>query len=119
LHLPCYLGYFNTNYVIFKKVESFLKNYQRKNKNKKFKENMELSRKYFICENENSRLINYSTNMCRRGGQGIFFVFFSCSQCVPIKLPKCSQMWFPRCPTLLGAGCKEIANDSSWQKGKF
>jgi len=25
---------------------------------------MELSRKCFICENENSRLINYSTNMC-------------------------------------------------------
>jgi hypothetical protein len=73
------------------------------------------------------RMVLFFFSFSRGEGPGAgkgFFCFFSlwlpmCSHHVPIKLPKCSQIWFPRCPTLLGAGCKEIANDSSWQKGKF
>jgi len=61
MHLtyPATSANFNTNYVIFKKVESFLKKYKRR---------MFFSRKIwnhhecFICENENFK-INYSTNI--------------------------------------------------------
>jgi hypothetical protein len=59
---PATSANFNTNYVIFKKVESFLKNYKRKKYNSRKIWNCH---ECFICENENSKLINYSTNMCR------------------------------------------------------
>jgi len=54
---PATSANFNTNYVIFKKVESFLKNYQRKKNNSRKIWNCH---ECFICENENSKLINYS-----------------------------------------------------------
>jgi hypothetical protein len=54
-----------------------------------------------------------------KAGARDFFGFFPLLPMCSHQVPKCSQIWFPRCPTLLGAGCKEIANDSSWQKAKF
>jgi hypothetical protein len=55
------------------------------------------------------------------------FCFFPCSQCVPIMFPSCSHQvpaMFPNTVPwmsypLRGRLQKEIANDSSWQKGKF
>jgi len=59
---PATSAKFNTSSVIFKKVESFVKNYKSKKKNSRKIWNCH---ECFICQNEHSKLINYSTNMCR------------------------------------------------------
>jgi hypothetical protein len=59
---PATWAKFNTSSVIFKKVESFVKNYKSKKKNSRKIWNCH---ECFICQNEHSKLINYSTNMCR------------------------------------------------------
>jgi len=77
------------------------------------------------------KMVHFYSFWKKGGGQGIFFVFFPCSQFVPIMFPKCPQIRFPRCPTLLkrlqmilpgrkvNFDSQENGNEGSWTTKKY